>query len=51
MFGRQRQESQTEPKPPAPDPAVVARAQREADALREAARQLPEIHPADAKYW
>jgi hypothetical protein len=50
MFGRKRADAP--PKPPqSPDPAAVARARREADALRETARELPEIDPADAKYW
>lgn len=48
MFGRKRDDAP--PKPP-PDPAAVARAQREADALRKVARELPDIDPADAEYW
>lgn len=51
MFGRKRQEPHTEPKRPAPDPAAVARAQREVDDLRQAARGRKDIDPADAKYW
>jgi hypothetical protein len=50
MSGRKRDDAPPKP-PPTPDPAAVARAQREADALREAARELPEIDPADAQYW
>jgi len=50
MFGRKRDDAP--PKPPqSPNPDAVARARREADALRETARKLPEIDPADARYW
>jgi hypothetical protein len=48
MFGRKRDNA---PPPRKPDPAAVARAKREADALRKTARKLPKIDPADAKYW
>jgi hypothetical protein len=50
MFGRKRADAP--PKPPqSPDHATVARLQREADALRETARKLPKIDPADEQYW
>lgn len=49
MFGRKRDDAQPKPSPPNPD--AVARVQREADALRKTARELPEIDPADAEYW
>lgn len=35
---------------PAPDTAAEA-ARQEAEALRATARELPEIAPADQKYW
>ena len=38
------------PAPPAPATATEA-ARQEAEALRAIARELPEIDPADARYW
>jgi hypothetical protein len=51
MSGRKRDDAPPKQSRRTPDPAAVARAKREADALREAARELPEIDPADAEYW
>lgn len=52
MSGRKRDDAQPTIPPWTPDPATVARIQREeADALRKAAQKLPEIDPKDAKYW